>query len=109
MKKNIEPCYYGDYLQLDKILGAQELQSEKYGDAAHEEMLFIIVHQVYELWFKQVLHELNAVIDTFNQETVKDQQLTLVASLTASHANSKVNERSNCNHGNHDATAVSVV
>ncbi|WP_334018856.1 tryptophan 2,3-dioxygenase family protein [Alteromonas sp. S015] len=78
MKKNIEPCYYGDYLQLDKILGAQDLQSEKYGDAAHEEMLFIIVHQVYELWFKQVLHELNSVIDTFNQETVKDQQLTLV-------------------------------
>lgn len=78
MKKNIEPCYYGDYLQLDKILGAQDLESEKYGDAAHEEMLFIIVHQVYELWFKQVLHELNAVIDTFNQETVKDQQLTLV-------------------------------
>ncbi|MEC9168062.1 MAG: tryptophan 2,3-dioxygenase family protein, partial [Pseudomonadota bacterium] len=56
MKKNIEPCYYGDYLHLDKVLGAQELQSEKYGDAAHEEMLFIIVHQVYELWFKQVLH-----------------------------------------------------
>ena len=78
MKKNIEPCYYGDYLQLDKILGAQDLQSEKYGDGAHEEMLFIIVHQVYELWFKQVLHELNAVIDTFNQEAVKDQQLTLV-------------------------------
>jgi tryptophan 2,3-dioxygenase len=78
MKKNVEPCYYGDYLHLDKVLGAQELQSEKYGDAAHEEMLFIIVHQVYELWFKQVLHELNAVIDTFNQETVKDQQLTLV-------------------------------
>lgn len=78
MKKNIEPCYYGDYLQLDKVLGAQSLQSEKYGDAAHEEMLFIIVHQVYELWFKQVLHELNAVIDTFNQPSVKDQQLTSV-------------------------------
>jgi tryptophan 2,3-dioxygenase len=78
MKKNVEPCYYGEYLQLDKILGAQSLQSEKYGDAAHEEMLFIIVHQVYELWFKQVLHELNAVIDTFNQPSVKDQQLTSV-------------------------------
>lgn len=78
MKKNIEPCYYGDYLHLDKVLGAQELQSVKYGEPAHEEMLFIIVHQVYELWFKQVLHELNAVIDTFNQDTVKDQQLTQV-------------------------------
>ncbi|NMH59570.1 tryptophan 2,3-dioxygenase family protein [Alteromonas ponticola] len=78
MKKNIEPCYYGDYLQLDKILGAQHLQSEKYGGAAHEEMLFIIVHQVYELWFKQVLHELHSVIDTFSQTQVKDQELITV-------------------------------
>ena len=78
MKKNIEPCYYGDYLALDKILGAQKLQSTKYGEPAHEEMLFIVVHQVYELWFKQLLHELNAVIDTFNQAAVKDQQLTSV-------------------------------
>ncbi|MDO6567190.1 tryptophan 2,3-dioxygenase family protein [Alteromonas sp. 1_MG-2023] len=78
MKKNIEPCYYGDYLALDKVLGAQKLQSTKYGEPAHEEMLFIIVHQVYELWFKQLLHELNAVIDTFNQVSVKDQQLTSV-------------------------------
>ena len=78
MKKNIEPCYYGDYLALDKILGAQKLQSTKYGEPAHEEMLFIVVHQVYELWFKQLLHELNAVIDTFNQVAVKDQQLTSV-------------------------------
>ncbi len=78
MKKNIEPCYYGDYLHLDKLLGAQEPQSAKYGEEAHEETLFIIVHQVYELWFKQVLHELNSVIDTFNQPSVKDEQLTQV-------------------------------
>ena len=78
MKKNIEPCYYGDYLALDKILGAQKLQSTKYGEPAHEEMLFIVVHQVYELWFKQLLHEFNAVIDTFNQAAVKEQQLTSV-------------------------------
>lgn len=78
MKKNIEPCYYGDYLQLDKVLGAQHLQSTKYGKPAHEEMLFIVVHQVYELWFKQVLHELNAVIDAFNQPTLQDQALTQV-------------------------------
>tara|TARA_Y100000296_G_scaffold26131_1_gene30734 strand:- start:1119 stop:2240 length:1122 start_codon:yes stop_codon:yes gene_type:complete len=78
MKKNVEPCYYGDYLQLEKILGAQSLQSEKYGDAAHEEMLFIVVHQVYELWFKQILHELNAVIDCFNQTVVRDQELPQV-------------------------------
>jgi len=78
MKKNIEACHYGDYLALDKVLGAQQLQSTKYGEPAHEEMLFIIVHQVYELWFKQLLHELHSVIDTFNQPLVKDQQLTTV-------------------------------
>ena len=78
MKKNIEPCYYGDYLALDKILGAQKPQSANYGETAHDEMLFIIVHQVYELWFKQILHELNSVIDTFNQPSVKDQKLTFV-------------------------------
>lgn len=78
MKKNIEPCYYGDYLMLDKLLGAQSLQSTKYGESAHDEMLFIIVHQVYELWFKQILHELNSVIDTFLPEKVGDNQLISV-------------------------------
>lgn len=75
MKRNDTPVYYGDYLQLDKILGAQAFQSEKYGEPAHDEMLFIIVHQVYELWFKQVLHELNAIIDTFSQERMPDDEL----------------------------------
>lgn len=78
MKRNTTPVYYGDYLQLDKILGAQSLQSSKYASPAHDEMLFIIVHQVYELWFKQILHELNAVIDTFSQDAVRDEQLIKV-------------------------------
>ncbi len=92
MKKNIEPCYYGDYLQLDKILGAQDLQSEKYGDAAHEEMLFIIVHQVYELWFKQVLHELNAVIDFQSGNGERSAANTSCAPLAAGNTNSKFDE-----------------
>ncbi|MBU3022269.1 tryptophan 2,3-dioxygenase family protein [Aestuariibacter sp. A3R04] len=78
MKKNITPVYYGDYLQLDKILSAQSLQSEKYGAGAHDETLFIIVHQVYELWFRQLLHELSSVIDIFSADTVKDNQLITV-------------------------------
>lgn len=78
MKKNQEPVYYGDYLQLDKLLSSQKLESVKYGEAAHDETLFIIVHQVYELWFKQVLHELSSVLDIFSQGEVKDQQLTTV-------------------------------
>jgi tryptophan 2,3-dioxygenase len=44
---------YHDYLKLDNILGAQECKSV----GEHDEMLFIVIHQVYELWFKQILHE----------------------------------------------------
>ncbi len=57
--------YYPDYLQLEKILGAQALESEKQGEPAHDEMLFIVIHQAYELWFKQILHEVGSVIDIF--------------------------------------------
>jgi tryptophan 2,3-dioxygenase len=44
---------YGSYLALDEVLGAQRPRSEE-----HDELLFIVIHQVYELWFKQLLHEL---------------------------------------------------
>lgn len=53
--------HYSDYLQLDKILHAQETESEKMNKDAHDEMLFIIIHQAYELWFKQILHEINSI------------------------------------------------
>lgn len=55
------PVYYGDYLQLPKILNAQAPESAKYGQVAHDETLFIIIHQTYELWFKQILHELESI------------------------------------------------
>ncbi len=48
---------YGDYLQLDAILGAQKPRSP-----AHDEMLFIVQHQTSELWMKLMLHELHAAI-----------------------------------------------
>ena len=48
---------YGDYLHLDAVLGAQQRRSE-----AHDEMLFIIQHQVSELWMKLLLHELEAAL-----------------------------------------------
>ena len=57
------PVYYGDYLQLTKILDAQAPESAKRGLAAHDEMLFIVIHQTYELWFKQILHEIASVKD----------------------------------------------
>ena len=48
---------YGDYLHLDELLGAQHLRS-----GAHDEMLFIVQHQVTELWMKLLLHELRAAV-----------------------------------------------
>ena len=60
--------YYPDYLQLDKILGAQAPESDKAGVEAHDEMLFIIIHQAYELWFKQVLYEVGSSVDIFKNK-----------------------------------------
>ena len=60
-----KPVYYSEYLQLDKILNAQEPESDKEGIKANDEMLFIIIHQAYELWFKQILHELDIVREIF--------------------------------------------
>ena len=51
---------YGGYLQLERLLSSQRLESDP---VAHDELLFITVHQVYELWFKQLLHEATAARD----------------------------------------------
>ena len=64
--------YYGDYLQLDKILKAQDPESLKNGEEAHDEMLFIIVHQAYELWFKQMKHEMESIIRIMDKPSVND-------------------------------------
>ena len=50
---------YGGYLRIRELTALQELQSKP---AQHDETLFIIIHQVYELWFKQILHEVDAII-----------------------------------------------
>lgn len=75
------PVYYHDYLQLDKIIDAQYPESFKEGnEEAHDEMLFIIIHQAYELWFKQILFELDFVQSIFHKETIDDnsEDLNLV-------------------------------
>ena len=51
---------YGSYLRLPELLSAQVLESDP---PAHDELLFITIHQVYELWFKQLLHEVEAARD----------------------------------------------
>jgi tryptophan 2,3-dioxygenase len=54
---------YGSYLRLPDLLGAQHLES-----TAHDELLFITIHQVYELWFQQLLHEATAARDAMLDE-----------------------------------------
>ena len=49
---------YGSYLQLERLLSSQQLESDP---PAHDELLFITIHQAYELWFQQLLHEAEAV------------------------------------------------
>lgn len=65
---------YKTYLQLPVLLGAQKPIS-----AAHDEMLFVIVHQTYELWFKQVLFEIDRVQAIFSRKTVGDKDLRVIA------------------------------
>ena len=69
---------YSQYLQLDKILKAQDLKS----DNEHDEMLFIIIHQVYELWFKQMLHEGAALQASLSAGVFERSVATLSRMLT---------------------------
>ncbi len=66
---------YGDYLRLETLLDAQHLESKKYGPPAHDEMLFIITHQAYELWFKQIVYELASVIEVFQSPPVQEYRM----------------------------------
>ena len=60
-------------LQLERLLGSQQMQSALQGRPAHDEMLFIIVHQAYELWFKQILWELDAMLAIFGGSQVPEE------------------------------------
>jgi len=56
---------YGGYLKVRELISLQQLLSDP---RQHDEMLFIIIHQVYELWFKELLHELDTIIERFNAD-----------------------------------------
>ncbi|MGC4037595.1 MAG: tryptophan 2,3-dioxygenase family protein [Chitinophagaceae bacterium] len=64
--------HYHDYLQLDKILNAQSPESDKRQSHAHDEMLFIIIHQAYELWFKQLHFEVDSVVGVMKKPVLND-------------------------------------
>jgi tryptophan 2,3-dioxygenase len=60
-----ERLSYGSYLKVDQLLALQQPLSQP---AHHDELLFIVIHQVYELWFKQLLHELEAAMGAMNRD-----------------------------------------
>ncbi|MEY3050467.1 MAG: hypothetical protein RLY31_252 [Bacteroidota bacterium] len=68
----MEAVNYSTYLQLEKILNAQLPESDRHGAPAHDEMLFIIIHQTYELWFKQILFEVEAILTTMGKSVIPD-------------------------------------
>lgn len=70
MSEKYSTIHYHNYLELDQLLSAQKLRSEQLGDTAHDEMLFIVMHQAYELWFKQIMHELDSICVMFREEKV---------------------------------------
>jgi tryptophan 2,3-dioxygenase len=69
---------YGEYLQLDKLLAAQRPLSNE-----HNEMLFIIVHQVSELWMRLILHELTAALACVQRDDL-DPALKMLARISRS-------------------------
>lgn len=71
------PVSYHEYLSLNSILNAQHLESDRLGMHAHDEMLFIVTHQTYELWFKQLLYELDSIIEIMEQPYLSDNAPSL--------------------------------
>lgn len=68
---------YGSYLRIDELLSLQDPASEE-----HDEILFIIIHQVYELWFKQFLHELDHLVMLLDADDAAYAHRTLKRMLT---------------------------
>ena len=70
---------YGSYLAIDELLALQRPRSE---GPEHDEMLFIVIHQVYELWFKEILHELDQVMRWLDAGDATRAQHTMKRILT---------------------------
>src|SRR5512138_1638302 len=68
----MDNLYYSDYIELDTILNSQHPRSFEKMDDGNDEMLFIIIHQAYELWFKQILFELDRVRSIFIRGNIND-------------------------------------
>ena len=65
---------YNKYLRVADLIALQDCHSDP---AQHDELLFITIHQAYELWFKQILHELDAAVDFLNKDQLAQAARTL--------------------------------
>ncbi len=74
-----DPVQYGDYLKISELTSLQHRRSEQSGRPAHDEYLFIIVHQAYELWFRQILIELDSVLELFGKVPVSDSSMGTIS------------------------------
>ncbi len=74
--ENDDEFTYGNYLMVPELLTLQRCVSHdaETGKPEHDETLFIIIHQVYELWFKQILHEVDFIIDQLNHDRISAAQ-----------------------------------
>jgi tryptophan 2,3-dioxygenase len=78
MSEDTPAATYGSYLKIDELLSLQQPRSP----GEHDEMLFIIIHQVYELWFKELLHEFDHVMRLLEADEPHRSQHTLKRILT---------------------------
>ena len=78
MSEDTRAATYGSYLKIDELLSLQQPRSP----GEHDEMLFIIIHQVYELWFKELLHEFDHVMRLLEADEPHRSQHTLKRILT---------------------------
>src|SRR5215510_6688213 len=78
----VAPPNYWDYIRSEELLTLQNGLAKSEDELSNDEVLFITVHQVFELWFKLILRELRFLRDFFHQELVHEQELSrAVASL----------------------------
>lgn len=76
---NSKALTYSRYLKIDELLGLQQPLSD---GPEHDEMLFIVIHQVYELWFKQILHEMGRLTTTLVANEIPEALATFKRVLT---------------------------
>jgi tryptophan 2,3-dioxygenase len=75
VEKAPKPTPYWDYIRVEPLLSLQAGTAESEAELANDEVMFIVVHQIDELWFKLVLREMVAVRDLFARAPVPEQAL----------------------------------